>query len=293
MTTYIHNNLNQLTAIGGSGGVKQVSVRGGTNEPAMVKVKPSIATGWKDARMLDSNRFESDQDLATGANQLNIQAKDGSNNVSNYTYALTLAAATAATPTYDADGNMLSDGVRGYAWDSLNRLVRIDWGAGSNKSTEFCYNILGQRSERIQKIGTTETARYYYLFEGKDLLCRYSADTAVASIDRRYLAQGEQRKTSSVWASHHYNRDHLGSIREVMNSDGSLAARYDYDTYGKRQTQYLASTYSGSCDLGYTGHITQQSSVPLQGEIVLTLFRGYDPELGRWLSADPLGEAAG
>ena len=36
------------------------------------------------------------------------------NNYPNYTYNLTLAAATAATPSYDADGNLLSDGVRSY-----------------------------------------------------------------------------------------------------------------------------------------------------------------------------------
>ena len=30
-----------------------------------------------------------------------------------------------------------------------------------------------------------------------------------------------------------------------------------------------------------------------QGEIVLTLFRAYDPELGRWLSTDPIGEEGG
>jgi len=31
MTTYSHNNLNQITGIGGSGGVRQVIVRGETN----------------------------------------------------------------------------------------------------------------------------------------------------------------------------------------------------------------------------------------------------------------------
>ena len=30
-----------------------------------------------------------------------------------------------------------------------------------------------------------------------------------------------------------------------------------------------------------------------QGEVVLTLFRAYDPQLGRWLSADPIGEVGG
>ena len=104
--------------------------------------------------------------------------------------------------------------------------------------------------------------------------------------------ESERARPDPIY-SHYYNRDHLGSIREVMNADGTLAARYDYDPFGKRQTQYLASAYTGGCDLGYTGHITQQSAVPLQGEIVLTFFRAYDPDFGRWLSADPIGELGG
>jgi RHS repeat-associated protein len=206
-------------------------------------------------------------------------------------YNLILAAATAATPSYDADGNLLSDGVRSYEWNRLSRLVKITWGGSPVKSTEYRYNALGQRSEQIEKSGTTETARFYYLYEGEDLLCRYTGGTAVANIDRRYMSQGEQRKNGSAWSSYYYSRDHLGSIREVMNSNGTLAARYDFDPYGKRSVQYEASGYV--CDLGYTGHITQQSGVGGQGEIVLTLFRAYDPQLGRWLSADPIGEEGG
>jgi RHS repeat-associated protein len=51
--------------------------------------------------------------------------------------------------------------------------------------------------------------------------------------------------------------------------------------------------YIGGCDIGYTGHLTVPSPVTGQTETVLTHFRAYDPEFGRWLSADPLGEAGG
>ncbi len=294
MTSYSHNTLNQLTAIGGSGGVKTLIVRGNTDQPAAVKVKPGTSSTWKNAKMLSGNRFESDIDLATGPNEIDIQAKDGSNNTSNYSYALNLAAASAATPSHDADGNLLGDGVRSYEWDSQSRLTKVTWGAGSNKTTQYKYNPLGQRSERIEKTGTTETSHYYYLYEGIQLVNRYTGGTAAANIDRRFFFQGEQRLTGpSTWTSHYYTRDHLGSIREVMKSDGPLQARYDYDPYGKRSAQYLAANYADGCDLGYTGHITQPSPVPGQTELVLTLFRAYDPDLGRWLSADPIGEEGG
>jgi RHS repeat-associated protein len=293
MTPYTHNPLNQITSVGGAAGGRKVTVRGTTSESATVKVKPGIASVYKDARMLSGNRFEADLDLASGANQLNVQAKDGSNNTSNYTYNLNLAAATALSPTYDADGNLLSDGVRSYEWDDQSRLTKILWGAGSNKSTQYNYNALGQRCQQSEYTGTTLTATYYYLYEGKDLLCRFTNGTASTNRDRHYFAQGEQRKTGSTWASRYYTREHLGSIREVLDSNGTLAARFDYDPYGKRSTQYQAAAYTGGCDFGFTGHITQTSAVCGQGEIVLTVFRAYDPELGRWLSVDPQGEAGG
>lgn len=294
MTPYSHNAQNQITGLGGSGGVRAVIVRGTTSEPAQVKVKSgAVGDSFKNARMLDGNRFEADLDLANGVNQIHLQAKDGAANQSNYVHSLTLVAAPSLTPTYDADGNMTSDGVRTYTWDSQSRLTKIAWGAGSNKTTDYKYNALGQRSERIDKTGSTVDGQSYYLYEGKDLLCRYTGGTAAANLDRRYLSQGEQRKISGVWGSYYYDRDHLGSIREVMNSDGSIAARYDYDPYGKRLVQYQAAGYTGGCDVGYTGHITQLSPVSGQGSIILTCFRAYDPDFGQWLSADPARELGG
>ncbi len=106
----------------------------------------------------------------------------------------------------------------------------------------------------------------------------------------------EERSSSSTWEIYFYSRDHLGSIREVVKSVGgtnTLVARYDYDPYGKRLTQYQSSAYTGGCDFGYTGHATAPSLVAGQTELVLTHYRAYDPNLGRWLSADPLGEAGG
>ena len=294
MVPYSHNSQNQLTSIGGSSGLRSMTVRGTTSESAQVKAKATPAgSAWKNARMLDGNRFEAELDLATGPNTLDLQAKDGSNNTSSYTYSLNLASTTSTAPIHDADGNMTSDGTgRTFQWDSQSRLTNITWAAG--KSSAFKYNALGHRSSRIDTDGAIVT-HYHSLYEGIHLLDRRTGNATPSSstIDRRYFNQGEQRRTGSTWASYYYNRDHLGSIREVMNSGGSLAARYDYDPYGKRQTQYLSANYTGGCDLGYTGHITQPSSVSGQGEIVLTLFRAFDPALGRWLSADPLGEAGG
>ena len=280
MTAYGHNELNQITGIGGTAGSRKVTVRGGTSEPSNVQAKPSTSGNWTSARMLEGDRFEADLNLAAGANQLQIKATDGSGNTSNYTYSLALASAPAAASTHDLDGNLTIDGIRSYEWDNQNRLIKITWDAGSNKTTEFKYNALGQRAERIDKTGSTETAHHYYLYDGIRLLCRYQGGTATDNIDRRYFDQGEQRKNGANWDSYYYTRDHLGSVREVLASNGTLVARYDYDPYGKRSAQYEAPTYAKGCDLGYTGHSRKAACIEellpdYQGNLQTDAYAGY------------------
>jgi uncharacterized protein RhaS with RHS repeats len=127
------------------------------------------------------------------------------------------------------------DSIRTYEWDVQSRLRKIHWDA--TKTTEPPYNALGQRIERIETTSGVETAHYYYLYDGIHLLARYNGGTAAANIDRHYLAQGEKRKTGGVWTTFYYTRDHLGSIQEVVQADGTLAARYDYDPYGRNGKQ--------------------------------------------------------
>jgi RHS repeat-associated protein len=63
----------------------------------------------------------------------------------------------------------------------------------------------------------------------------------------------------------------------------TIAARYDYDPYGRR------TTVSGSNDaaFGFTGHFNHALS-----DLTLAPYRSYQSATGRWLSEDPLGSRA-
>jgi RHS repeat-associated protein len=76
-----------------------------------------------------------------------------------------------------------------------------------------------------------------------------------------------------------YTRDHLGSIRELTDGSGDMRSRYAYDPYGRR-TKFAGDL---EIDFGFAGMF-------FSGEVglAITRFRSYDPELGRWLSRDPL-----
>ena len=103
-------------------------------------------------------------------------------------------------------------------------------------------------------------------------------------VTKRFFAEGEQRIGSADAGNYYYSRDHLGSIREVTDARGELQARYDYDAYGNS----VVLDGKMNVDFGYTGHYFHAPS-----GLNLTLYRAYNPALGRWLSRDPIGEAGG
>jgi RHS repeat-associated protein len=70
----------------------------------------------------------------------------------------------------------------------------------------------------------------------------------------------------------------------VTDASGALKARYDYDPYGKS----VVVDGNMNVDFGYTGHYFHAPS-----GLNLTLYRAYNPALGRWLSRDPIGENGG
>jgi RHS repeat-associated protein len=88
----------------------------------------------------------------------------------------------------------------------------------------------------------------------------------------------------------YYSRDHLGSLRELVQrpfaGSTSLQARYDYDLFGRKTT--ILSTFSPETDPSYSFAGLYQN-----GSYDLAVYRIYDPDLGRWISRDPIGEAGG
>ena len=280
-TTATHNDMNQITALGGGGTTR---VAGTLSKPGSVSVGLA-GQGEHPARMLAGNRFEAEVSLPSGTSTFAVEVVDESGNRSSYRYTVATDPQDAREFSYDDAGNLTGDGVRAYEWDSLSRLKKVTWADGV--TTEFKYNALGQRAERIETNGST-AVHHYYLYDGISLVERRTGtDPDAATTDRRYFSNGEQRWDGSAWQSYHYCRDHLGSVREVLASDGTLVARYDYTPYGERITRYEASGYT-ACDIGYTGHITLHGPFSGQSEIILAHFRACDPELGRWLSTDPL-----
>jgi RHS repeat-associated protein len=178
--------------------------------------------------------------------------------------------------TYDADGNLLSDGQRNYTWDAESRLVGISYPGQSGKLTAFSYDGLGRRTIIASTpVGGGSAVTTSYIWCGVRL-CQ--ARDASNSPTRGYYAEGEFVPGSPA-QPYYYGPDQIGSVRRAFASASSAPA-YSYDPYGNALQATAPLT-----DFNYAGMFYNADS-----GLYLTLYRAYDPIVGRWLSRDPIGE---
>lgn len=173
--------------------------------------------------------------------------------------------------SYDANGNLISDGDRVFKWDAENRLIRIDYKDGS--SSVFEYDALGRRSKIVEH--DTKSAKTKYLVWNEGRVCEErDADGAVT---KKFFPHGAVVEGMPIF----FSRDHLGSTRVTSDASGNVLSRLDYDPLGARVL--LKGTELPAFQ--YAGYFKHEPS-----GLDLTMFRAYDSKLGRWLSRDPLGE---
>jgi RHS repeat-associated protein len=95
------------------------------------------------------------------------------------------------------------------------------------------------------------------------------------------------QKASTVYTA---LTDHLGTVRDLVNTTGQIVYHLVYDAFGNRksETNPQGGAVPFSPHLGFTGQLLG-SATGLQ----YNHHRWYDPAAGRWLSEDPIGLAGG
>lgn len=178
-------------------------------------------------------------------------------------------AADGASPTYDANGNLTSDGTTGYSYDVENRLITSSSGA------TLSYDPSG----RLWQM-TMGTSTVRFLYDGDQLLEERDGN---GTLLRRYV-HGNDEDDPILWYEgsgltdrRSFQIDHQGSITSIANADGTLRTIDSYDEYG----------LPGAGNDGrfqYTG----QAWLPALG-LYYYKARIYSPKLGRFLQTDPIG----
>ena len=180
---------------------------------------------------------------------------------------------------HDPVGNRIADDRHRYTWDAENRLIKIAYKNDPQRQTEFRYDGQSRRVAIIETDGAKRVETKYTWCGNAICQARDAQGRPVAY----YFSQGVYRPQAKGNKKEYYAKDHLGSIRDVLDEKGSPIARYDYDPYGS-----LTSDPSKPPEFGYAGmHYHAQSG------LYLTKYRAYDPQSGRWLSRDPIEEAGG
>jgi RHS repeat-associated protein len=172
------------------------------------------------------------------------------------------ASGVTASPTWDANGNLTSDGVRTYTWDARDRLIAIP-GVAS-----FAYDGLGRRQTATR--GGTATS---FLYDGWDVAQEQQGGTPHADLliglglDERFARGGATFLT-----------DALG-FTVALASSGVVQTNYGYDPYGVSQATGAASDNS----FQFTGRENDGTG------LLHYRNRYYSPPWGRFVSEDPIG----
>ena len=259
------NNLNQAQGTIGGGNIR---FAGFTDKSTLVTID------GQQAYQPNATNFVAYPSLSVGTNTLAVVANDFNGNTSTNNYSYVVSGSSDTSPTYDYDGETLSTSGHGYTWDAYNRILTVSYTGGATST--FTYDGLHRRVRDVEKdsSGTITADRQWVYGQGAFPLEEWDGLTSVRN--KQFCTEGE--KIGS--ASYVYTTDHLGSVRELVGSTGSLGAQYAYGCFGD------ITKLMGSADADYLYAGLQT----LNGELYAT-----NRELSShgWLSRDPSEEHGG
>ncbi|MBI3560334.1 MAG: RHS domain-containing protein [Gammaproteobacteria bacterium] len=193
------------------------------------------------------------------------------------------------TYDYDANGNMVKKTnatdptqTRNYVFDINDRLVEIR-DQNNTLIVTYTYDPFGRRIAK-----DTGGNKTYFLYADEGLIAEADANGVVTKqygykpnstwvTDPIYLNEGAN--------TYYYQNDHLGTSQKLLASNGSVVWNSKSDAFGNTQID-PASTITNN--LRFSGQYYDAES-----RLNYNLNRYYDPQIGRYISSDPIGLSGG
>jgi RHS repeat-associated protein len=294
VSAYAANELNQYTSRTVPG---YAAVRGeaGTNAFVTVNERPAFRLG--------EYFFGGDTADNTASNVLkDLEVYAAINppgtNVPDTVYAVTSRVFVAKTPeafTYDADGNMTSDGRFVYTWDAENRMVMA---SNAEVVVTYAYDHRGRMVQKRIARTDGDPVSIAYLWDGWNIVRETRVSGLATTVTRNVWGldlDGTLQGAGGVGGLLAVVRDDgvflptydaNGNVTEYVATNGAVAAHYDYSPFGEQlvATGPLADTF--------THRFSTKPWCPVTG-LSEYQYRKYGPEIGRWMSRDPIGELGG
>ena len=212
-----------------------------------------------------------------------------SNILNQYTDVSTVWPMATWNPTYDADGNMLT-GIMGwsYGWNGENRLISAENG---DTRLEFSYDYMGRRFEKKVYTANVLTKHEKFVYDGYKLiqvLDALNSDAVTMAFAWHPESTGLDTPFSMMYdgETYYYVTDGNKNVMSLIDAAGTKVAEYVYDPFGRL--------------LSSTGELAEINPFRFSSEyhddetgLVYYNYRYYSPELGRWISRDPIEEEGG
>ncbi len=184
-----------------------------------------------------------------------------------------MTAFNGATLTYDADGNLTSDGTNSYLWDTRGHLSTL---AGTNVAA-YQYDAFGRRVQN-----TLNGLMTHYLYDGLNPVEEFDGSSppnvTATTLTGLNIDEYFQRVDSSGTMS--YLTDMLGSTLALADSSGALDTTYTYDPFGN-----VTVNGADTNPYQFTGRENDGTG------LYYYRARYYSPTLQRFVSQDPAGFA--
>ena len=211
--------------------------------------------------------------------------------------------------THDTNGNLTRDGLSTLDIDYNDRNLTSRISSGGATLAEYEYLADGTKLRAVDGSGNGYQYRGSLIYTqttdqtGSPAITLDCALTSAGRIVRENAADG-----SFTYKVQHYLRDHLGSVRSVIDGDtGTVIETNDYYPFGKRipisadpepvegaqQTVKPTVTSARSATSPNRWHFSgKESQSFLNTSIPLLDFgaRLYNPTIARWTTSDPLSE---
>ena len=218
--------------------------------------------------------------------------------------------------THDANGNLTRDGLSTLDIDYNDRNLTSRISSGGATLAEYEYLADGTKLRALDGGGNGYQYRGSLIYTqtagqtGSPAITLDCAVTSAGRIVRENTADG-----SSTYKVQHYLRDHLGSVRAVIDGDtGTVIEASDYYPFGKRiqvtapvSEPVEGSQHAAEPAVAPVATATSEASTSspnrwlfsskesqsfLNASIPLLDFgaRMYNPVIARWTAADPLSE---
>lgn len=181
--------------------------------------------------------------------------------------------------TYDAVGNILTDGVHTFTYDELNRITQVE--KEGQVVSQYGYDSSNRRL--FKTVGGT-TTHYHYNSSG-NLIAETLADGTPLRdyiyLDGEPIVLNEYQNTPGLY---YYLNDHLGTPQQLVTGTGDIVWQAAYLPFGNAQLlveqvesniRFPGQYFDSETGLHYNWN------------------RYYDPDTGRYISADPIGLAGG